>query len=173
MVKASVPFLKPSFNSTYVTCESIKLRVTPSPTLRLVTQAAMGATPWWFKLGPRLCESLKAHVEGHVILPHFRDVNVLVDVTLGWPPLALPPISLFWPNGGSYFLIKGAHLHCVFVFSVQKVLLGVSFIFTQCVHFASFSNPPYLNIFSRLWSPLWIWFKSSNHHIKRGLQTRQ
>jgi len=39
------PFLEPSFVGTYEACESIKLRVKPNPTLRLVIQAIMGVVP--------------------------------------------------------------------------------------------------------------------------------
>jgi hypothetical protein len=37
------PFLKPSFVGTYAARESTKSKVEPNPTLRLVTQATMGA----------------------------------------------------------------------------------------------------------------------------------
>jgi len=62
----------------------VKLRVKPSPTLRLAIQAAMGATIQWFGVKPQLGESfhLKVHLEGHVTLPHFKDVNILVDVDI-------------------------------------------------------------------------------------------
>ncbi len=63
----------------------VKLKVKPNPTLKLTTQAATKATPQWPKLGPQLSESfhLKVCLEGHVTLPHFRDVNIFIDVTLG------------------------------------------------------------------------------------------
>ncbi len=62
--------------------ESIKLGVDRSSTLRLVTQATTKATPQWFELGLRLGEppNLKVHLERHVTFPHFRDVNILVEV---------------------------------------------------------------------------------------------
>jgi hypothetical protein len=103
----------------------VKLKVEPNQIIRLATQAAT------------LDESfhLRVHLEWHVLFPHFRDVNVL-DVILEWPPLAFPPIFPLQPSDGiSYFLIKKAHSHCVFVFSMQEVLLSVSSISTQCIHF--------------------------------------
>ncbi len=93
----------------------------------------MGVALGWFELEPQLDESqhLKVYLEGHVTLPHFSDVNILVDVILKWPPSTLLPTSLSWPNSEiSYFLIKRAHSHNVFVFLVQEVLLGVFSIFT-------------------------------------------
>lgn len=113
--------------------EFVKLGVKPNPTLRLVTQAIVGVAPGWSELEPQLGESqhLKVCLEGDVTLPHFSDVNILVDVILEWPPLTLPPTSLSWANSEiSYILIKRTHSHYVFVFLVEEVLLGVSFIFT-------------------------------------------
>ncbi len=48
--------------------EHVKPRVEPSPTLRLITQATMGATLWWSELGPQLGElpHLRVCLEGHV-----------------------------------------------------------------------------------------------------------
>jgi hypothetical protein len=62
----------------------VKLRIKLNPTLRFAIQAAMGAAPQWVGLGPQLAESfhLRVHLEGHVTLPHFRDVNILVDVDI-------------------------------------------------------------------------------------------
>jgi len=79
------PFLKPSLTGTYAACESIKLRVEPSPTFKLVTQATMGATPGWSRLGPKLNEPplFTIYLKRHVVLPHFRDVNIFVDISLG------------------------------------------------------------------------------------------
>ncbi len=42
---AQAPFLEPSFIGTYAAHESIKLKVEPNPTLRLVIQAVMGVAP--------------------------------------------------------------------------------------------------------------------------------
>ncbi len=97
------PFFKPSFVNVYVACEYVKSRVKFSPTLRFVTQATIWATPLWFGLGPWLGEAphLKVRLKGHVILPNFRDVNILIYVSLGWLPLAPPPsffLTLFWIN---------------------------------------------------------------------------
>jgi hypothetical protein len=93
----------------------------------------MKATPQWPKLGPQLGESfhLKVRLEGHVTLPHFKDVNIFIDVTLGWPPLAflLTPFPSTY-GGINYFPIKGAHLHYVFVFSMHEVLPSEFFVFT-------------------------------------------
>jgi hypothetical protein len=49
----------------------VKLRVEPSPTLKLTTQAVMRATSRWFELGPRLCDSShwRVHLEEHVSYP--------------------------------------------------------------------------------------------------------
>ncbi len=90
------PFLKPSLTDTYVAYESIKPRVEPSPTLRFTTQATTGVTPRWSRLGSQLNEPPHSTVypEGHVTLSHFKDVNFLVDVYLGWPPLVLRPTFL-------------------------------------------------------------------------------
>jgi hypothetical protein len=64
--------------------EFVKPVIEPNPTFRLITQATMGATPWWFGLGLQLNESshLRVCSKGHIIVPHFRDVNVFIDVTL-------------------------------------------------------------------------------------------
>jgi hypothetical protein len=134
---------KPSLTSTYV-YEHVKLGVEPNPTLRLITQATTWATPWWSELGFRLSKPphLRVRLEGHVTLPHFRNVNVLTNVSLGWPPLAFSP-PFFWTN---YFLIDRTDSHCVFVFSSLEALFGVSFIFTRCIHLVSSSNPPYSTI---------------------------
>jgi hypothetical protein len=82
------PFLKPSFVDTCAAREYVKLEIEPNPTLRFSTQATMGAAPWWSRLGPRLGEPLhlKVRLEWHVTLPHFKDVNILVDVFPRWPP---------------------------------------------------------------------------------------
>jgi hypothetical protein len=48
----SAPFFKPSLTSTYVIREFVKLKVEPSPTLKLVTQVVMGVAPQWSGLGP-------------------------------------------------------------------------------------------------------------------------
>ncbi len=45
----------------------------------------MKGTLRWFGLGPQLNEPL--HFERFVIHPHFRDVNILIDITQGWTPL--------------------------------------------------------------------------------------
>jgi hypothetical protein len=62
----------------------VKLRSKSNRTLRFAIQAGMGAAPQWFGLGPQLGESfhLRVHLERHVTLPHFRDVNILVDVDI-------------------------------------------------------------------------------------------
>ncbi len=44
------PFFKPSFVGTCVDDECVKSEVECSPTLKFVTQATMGVTPWWFRL---------------------------------------------------------------------------------------------------------------------------
>ncbi len=120
----SAPFLKPSFASTYATCEYVKLGVELSPTLRFVTQTATGVALRWSKLGRWLGKPphLKVCLEGHVTLPWFRDVNIFVDVYLGWLPLAFSPSSsLSTPFWISYFLIDKCHLHCVFVLLAHEV----------------------------------------------------
>jgi hypothetical protein len=62
----------------------VKPRVKPSPTLRHAIQATMGAAMQWFGFRPQLGESfhLRVHLEGHVTLPHFRNVNIFVDVDI-------------------------------------------------------------------------------------------
>jgi len=47
------PFLKPSLTGTYVACESVKLGVKPSSTLKLVTQTATGPPHSGLDLGPK------------------------------------------------------------------------------------------------------------------------
>jgi hypothetical protein len=124
--------------------ESIKLGVDLSSTLRLVTQATTKATPRWFELGLRLGEppNLKVHLEGHVTFPHFRDVNILVEVFPWWCPSTLLSTCPFWI---SYFRIDKAHSFtlcfcvlniggftiCVFCFHPMRSL-GV---FSKCPSF--------------------------------------
>ncbi len=90
---SQAPFFKPSLINTYAACESIKLRVETNPTLRLITQVATKATPQWFGFGPWQSEPphLRVHLEGHVTLPHFKDVNIFVDVSTRWTPLVFSP----------------------------------------------------------------------------------
>ncbi len=169
------PFLKPSHVNTYVAHESIKPGVEPNPTLTLITQP-VATVASCSKLGPWLGESshLRVYLKGHVSLPHFRNVNVFVDVTLGWSPLALSPTSFLWTNSGfSYFPIEKAHLYYVFVFLAHDVLPYLSFVFTQCAHLVSSSNPPDSAIFSCLWSPLQVQLKSIDLHTKLRLGTHQ
>ncbi len=134
MLKASpqAPFLEPSFIGTYATHESIKLRVETNPTLRLVIQVVMGVAPQWFRFGLQLGESshLRVHLKRHVTFPFFRNVNILIHSTLGWPPLAFSPTSLLQPNDGiNYFPIKrGPFALCLYVLNVGGI--------TECVfHF--------------------------------------
>jgi len=64
-----------------------KLGVKPDPTLKHVTQSTIGVGPQLFRLRPRLSKYsyLKVYLEGHVILSHFRNVNILVDITYFLP----------------------------------------------------------------------------------------
>jgi hypothetical protein len=42
----------------------------------------MGATPWWSWHGPSIEQAhLWFCLKGHVILPHFRDINKFIDVS--------------------------------------------------------------------------------------------
>jgi hypothetical protein len=77
-------FLKPSFIGTYVAHEFAKQKVELSPTHRFVTQATTRAALQWSKLGRKLGEPphLRVRLEGHVTLPHFKNVNIFVDVFL-------------------------------------------------------------------------------------------
>ncbi len=62
---------------------AIKLGVKLGPTLKHATQSIARVDPQWFKLRPRLSKysHLKVYLERHVILSHFRNVNILVDIT--------------------------------------------------------------------------------------------
>jgi hypothetical protein len=62
----------------------VKLRVEPSPTLKLTTQAVMRAASQWFKLGPRVCDSshLRVHLEGRVSYPVVWQVLLKMDQSL-------------------------------------------------------------------------------------------
>lgn len=77
------PFLKPLLLAPMQVMSDVKLGVESNPTLIFVTQFITKATLWWSKLGPWLNElpHLGFHLERHVILPHYRDVNIFVDVT--------------------------------------------------------------------------------------------
>lgn len=68
----------------------------PCPTLRLVTQVTVRATPWWSGLGPQLNEPshLKVRLGSHVTLVHFEDVNILIEVTWDDRPWAYYLFSL-------------------------------------------------------------------------------
>jgi hypothetical protein len=72
----------------------VKPKIEPSPTLRFVTQCAMKGSLRWFGLGHRLNEPL--HFERFVIHPHFRNVNILIDIIQGSMPLGtfvtFPPL---------------------------------------------------------------------------------
>jgi len=109
--------------------ESIKLGVDRSSTLRLVTQATTKATPWWFELGLRLGEppNLKVHLEGHVTFPHFRDVNILIEVFLRWCPSTLLSTFLLTPFWISYFMIDKAHSFtlCFCVLNIRGFIICV------------------------------------------------
>jgi hypothetical protein len=60
----------------------------------------------------------------------------------------------FWIN---YILVDRGHLHYVFVFSMQEVLLGVFSILTQCIHLASsIKSPLFDHQFFHLWSLLQV-----------------
>ncbi len=89
------PFFKPLHTGTYVACEFIKPGVELNPTFKLTTQAITGATPRCSKLGPQLNEPphFMIYLERHVTLPHFRDVNIIIDTFPEWPPLVLPSTS--------------------------------------------------------------------------------
>ncbi len=62
-----------------------------------ITHANMGATPWWLWHGPSLLierAHLWFHLKGHVILPHFRDINTFIDVSQRIHPLTIAHTSL-------------------------------------------------------------------------------
>jgi len=78
------PFLKPSLAGTYAVREHVKPWVKPNPTLRLVTQVATRAAPWWSKLGSQLVEPphLKVYLEGHVIHNHSIFQNCAKNISM-------------------------------------------------------------------------------------------
>jgi len=68
------------------------------------------------------------HLERHVIFPHYRDVNIFVDVTLGGLPLGAFVTFLSLTNNCviSYFHDhKNPFVLCICVFSTKGTILGV------------------------------------------------
>lgn len=151
----------------------VKRGVEPNTTLRFITQFVMKATLRWSKLGPWLIElpHLGFHLERHVILPHYRDVNIFVDVTLGWLPLGASVTFLSLINNCviNYFHDhKSPFVLCLCVFSTRGTISGVCVFFTLCVFFECFffslhmfplwaflSLESILSLIWRFWSPHW------------------
>lgn len=154
------PFLT---SCTYASCEWCQTRSWSNTTLRFITQFVMKATLRWSKLGPWLIElpHLGFHLERHVILPHYRDVNIFVDVLWGdypWVPLSLFFLwsTIVWLTT---FMIIRAHLCYAFVFLAQEELFQACvffspYVFSSSVFSFHFTCSPFELFFP--WSPFWV-----------------
>lgn len=151
------PFLT---SCTYASCEWCQTRSWSNTTLRFITQFVMKATLRWSKLGPWLSElpHLGFHLERHVILPNYRNVNIFVDVTLGWLPLGASVTFLSLINNCviNYFHDhKSPFVLCLCVFSTRGTISGVCFfspyVFSSSVFSFHFTCSPFELFFP--WSP--------------------
>jgi hypothetical protein len=107
----------------------------------------------------------------HVILPHNRDVNIFLDIILGWLPLGASVNFFPLINNCviSYFRDKKSpFVLCLCVFSTKGIISSVCVFFTLYVFFYcflfSFHMFPLLAFISfesissliwRFWSPCW------------------
>jgi len=109
------PFFKPSLPTPMQILNGVKLRVKPSPTLRFIIQFGMKAVFKWFGLQPGLGKPfhLRVCLKGHVTLPRFRNVNVLVDIIQGSLPFKTSISSFPWSTIVVYLLPWSKEPICV------------------------------------------------------------
>jgi hypothetical protein len=103
----------------------IPSKVKPNLAIMLcTTHVDMGATHGGHGMGPKWTH-IWSHPKGHVIFLHFRNVNILIDVSFQSSPFGMfiQHISHYSSFEINYSL-KHKNLCCIFVFNIRRILNG-------------------------------------------------